>query len=217
VHDDLWCKLEKDELEQAQGESEAGPVVSVFKNLQSIAIEVNLAIKVHVVECLHGNLVAPAILGLIRSILEGKVVLNWAARERCLLGLARAERGCQIPEADQNRDGCEDAKENSSLEAPTDFPGQICGNNSNEGEQEEVRESLTARSIGWKRSIFYGWELQMVSVNSILICDVPYMLESRIRLTDVVLTPHSSNFSKVGVGALGVSMNSNSLSEPLTL
>jgi hypothetical protein len=35
--------------------------------------------------------------------------------------------------------------------------------------------------------------------------------------TEVVLTPHSSNFSNVGVGALGVSMNSNSLSEPLTL
>jgi hypothetical protein len=35
--------------------------------------------------------------------------------------------------------------------------------------------------------------------------------------TDVVLTPHSSNFSKVGVGALGVSMNSKSLSEPLVL
>lgn len=34
---------------------------------------------------------------------------------------------------------------------------------------------------------------------------------------DVVLTPHSSNFSKVGVGAFGVSMNSNSLSEPLVL
>jgi hypothetical protein len=37
------------------------------------------------------------------------------------------------------------------------------------------------------------------------------------QLTAVVLTPHSSNFSNVGVGALGVSMNSNSLSEPLML
>lgn len=36
-------------------------------------------------------------------------------------------------------------------------------------------------------------------------------------LTEVVFTPHSSNFSNVGVGALGVSMNSNSLSEPLML
>lgn len=35
--------------------------------------------------------------------------------------------------------------------------------------------------------------------------------------TEVVLTPQSSNFSKVGVGAFGVSMNSKSLSEPLTL
>ena len=38
-----------------------------------------------------------------------------------------------------------------------------------------------------------------------------------MQLTAVVLTPQSSNFSNVGVGALGVSMNSNSLSEPLTL
>ncbi len=38
-----------------------------------------------------------------------------------------------------------------------------------------------------------------------------------LALTDVVFTPHSSNFSNVGGGALGVSINSNSLSEPLTL
>lgn len=35
--------------------------------------------------------------------------------------------------------------------------------------------------------------------------------------TEVVLTPHSSNFSNEGVGALGVSMNSNSDSLPLVL
>lgn len=33
----------------------------------------------------------------------------------------------------------------------------------------------------------------------------------------MVRTPHSSNFSKEGVGALGVSMNSNSDSLPLVL
>lgn len=37
------------------------------------------------------------------------------------------------------------------------------------------------------------------------------------RLTDVVRTPQSSNFSNWGVGALGVSINSNSLSEPFAL
>jgi hypothetical protein len=36
-------------------------------------------------------------------------------------------------------------------------------------------------------------------------------------LTDVVRTPQSSNFSNWGVGALGVSINSNSLSEPFVL
>jgi hypothetical protein len=38
-----------------------------------------------------------------------------------------------------------------------------------------------------------------------------------VQHTEVVLTPQSSNFSKVGVGALGVSMKSNSLSELLAL
>lgn len=37
------------------------------------------------------------------------------------------------------------------------------------------------------------------------------------RHTEVVRTPQSSNFSKVGVGAFGVSMNSNSDSLPLVL
>ncbi len=36
-------------------------------------------------------------------------------------------------------------------------------------------------------------------------------------LTDVVRTPQSSDFSNWGVGALGVSINSNSLSEPFVL
>jgi hypothetical protein len=40
---------------------------------------------------------------------------------------------------------------------------------------------------------------------------------SRELLTFVVRTPQSSNFSNVEVGALGVSMNSNSDSEPFTL
>ena len=30
VHDDLWSELEEDELEQADGESEVGPVGSVL-------------------------------------------------------------------------------------------------------------------------------------------------------------------------------------------
>jgi hypothetical protein len=37
------------------------------------------------------------------------------------------------------------------------------------------------------------------------------------RLTAVVLTPHSSNFSKVGVWTFGVSINSKSLSETLAV
>jgi hypothetical protein len=42
-------------------------------------------------ECLHWNLVAPTILGLIGGILKGNVVLHGAPRESCLLRLARTK------------------------------------------------------------------------------------------------------------------------------
>jgi len=78
--------------------------MSVFHYLQRIAIEVNLAIEVHIVEGLHGNLAGASVLELVGFVLEGQVVFDRATRERGLFVLARTERGREVPEADQDRE-----------------------------------------------------------------------------------------------------------------
>ena len=129
MHDNLWCELEEDELEQAQGESEAGPVGSVLEDLEAVAIELNVAVKVHVVESLHWDLGLSAVLETVGLILEGEVMLNWATWGSRLLVLARAEAGHDSPKANENWNGCEQGKEDHGLQASTDLPCRVCWHN----------------------------------------------------------------------------------------
>jgi len=92
MHNNFWCKAEENKLEQAQREPETSPVMSVFHNLQSIPIEINISIKIHVVESFHWDLVLSAVFDLIGFILEGKVVFDWAAWKLGFLIFARTER-----------------------------------------------------------------------------------------------------------------------------
>jgi hypothetical protein len=122
MHDHLRGETEKDEFEEAESKSEARPIVPVLQYLKAVAIEVDVPIKVHVVERLKGNLVSSTILGLIGVMLEGQVVLDWATRKLDFLVLAWAERRRDSPEGHQDRDGGEEAKEDCGLQAASDFP-----------------------------------------------------------------------------------------------
>lgn len=89
MHNNFRGELEEDELEQAQGESKAGPIVSVLQDLQDVAVEINLAVKVLLHESFHRNLAVSTVFLLVFGIFEGKVVIDRATRELRLLGLAR--------------------------------------------------------------------------------------------------------------------------------
>lgn len=91
MHDNLWCEVEEDVLEEANGESEAGPVCAVLKDIQAVTIEFNVAVKVHVVEALHWDSGLAMVLQPIGLVLKGEVVLDWAARQPDFLVAARAE------------------------------------------------------------------------------------------------------------------------------
>lgn len=138
MHDELWCEAEKDVLENSNGKSEAGPIVPVLQNLQSIAIELDFTVKVHVLESLHGDLVPAAILDLIGIALEGKVMLDGASRKLDLVVLARAEGRHGRPESDQDGDGGEEAKEDGGLQPAADFPREVEGDEEEEGKEELV-------------------------------------------------------------------------------
>lgn len=123
--------------------------MSVFHNLEAVPIEVNVAIEVHVMESLHWNLVASSVLELVCLILEGKVVFDRAARKSGLFILARTERRGKVPEANQDGNCGEDTKEDAGLQPSTDFPGKVCWDECNEGDEEEVREAFVARAVSW--------------------------------------------------------------------
>lgn len=57
MHDDLGDHTGQKVAKQAKGELPIGPVVSVFHDLQCIALEVDFAIKVHLVKGFHWYLV----------------------------------------------------------------------------------------------------------------------------------------------------------------
>jgi hypothetical protein len=122
VHDNFRDEAKEEELEQTQSKSEACPVMSVLQDLQAIAIELNLTIKVHVVESLHGDLIPSAIPNLIRLVLEGKVMFDWASGKSGLFVLARSEHGVKQPEGGEDGDGGKESKEDGSLQPPSYLP-----------------------------------------------------------------------------------------------
>jgi hypothetical protein len=122
MHNSLWQQAEEEELEEAKGKSEAGPIMPVLQHLQTVAVEVNVAIKIHVMESFHGDLVLPAVLDLIRIILEGKIMLDWATRKLNLIVLSWSERRCDSPEGDKDGDGGKKGEEDCGLQTAADFP-----------------------------------------------------------------------------------------------
>jgi hypothetical protein len=163
VHNNLGREVEEDEFEQADGKSEAGPIMSVLQNLQTIAIELDVAIKVHVVESLHRNLVPTAVFNLVGFILEGEIVLDRTSRKSGLFILARSEGRCECPEAEEDREGGEETEENSGLQSTANFPGQVEWDEAKKGEEEDVGETFSSGAICRERCIFNCWVLRIES------------------------------------------------------
>jgi hypothetical protein len=70
MHDHLGEESKKEEADEANGEAEASPVVAVLEGLEGISLEVNLTIKVHLVEGLHCDLGLATVLEAIGLVLE---------------------------------------------------------------------------------------------------------------------------------------------------
>lgn len=159
VHDNLWSKLEEDELEQADGEPEADPVGSVLENLEAVAVELNIAIEVHVVKGLHWDLALSTVLELVGLVLKGEVVLDWASWKLDLLVLARAHARHDSPERDEDWDRGEEGEEDGGLQASADLPCRVCWHKKQQEEEDDIGERVAARTVGWERSVWDGWEL----------------------------------------------------------
>ena len=96
--------------------------MSVFHYLQTVPVKVNVAIKVHIMECLHWDLVSTSVLELVGLLLECKVVFDGAARNSGLFGLARTEGRGKVPESHQDWDRSEETEKDAGLQSAANFP-----------------------------------------------------------------------------------------------
>lgn len=85
--------------------------MSVFQSLQTVTVELNISIKVHVVESLHWNLVSTPVLEFVGLLLESKVMFDWASSISGFFIFARTEHRVQGPKSHEDGNGCEEAKE----------------------------------------------------------------------------------------------------------
>lgn len=156
MQNDLGHHASQEEDEQAHGELEAGPVVPVLEDLKSIALEVNLASKVLLVEGVHGNLVLAIVLVLVLLVIELDVVLDGLAGVARLFVLTRAKGGCHGPKGHENGNGTQDDEEEPCLQTTTDLEGEVEGNTSEQSKEDVVVEAVAAWAIGGQGSVLDG-------------------------------------------------------------
>lgn len=162
VHDDFGHHARQEEPEQAQGEAEVGPIVSVLENLKRVAIEVDIAVKVLFMERLHGDLAAATVLGLVLVLVEGEVRLDGCTRVLDLLVLAWSISRGKSPERHEDGNGSQDGEEDPCLETTIHLPGKVAGNTSKKADENLVVERLATSGIGWERCILDGGILKTI-------------------------------------------------------
>lgn len=156
MHDHLGEGLEEEELDQADGEAEASPVVAVLEHLQAVAVEVDVAVEVHLLERLHRDLVLAMVLGLVGGLLEGEVVLHRAAGQSGFLVLPGRERRDDEPEAAEDGKGGEDGKKDGSLQPAADLPREPERDEELETYEEPEREGVGTGAVGRQGGILDG-------------------------------------------------------------
>lgn len=119
MHKNFRYHAGEEEPVEAEGESEAGPIMPILHHLKRIAVEVNIPVKVLLVEGLHRDSRFSAILLLVLRFAKGEVVFNGESRKFRLFILAWGEAGGRHPEDRKDRDCEEDDEEDPCLQATT--------------------------------------------------------------------------------------------------
>lgn len=156
MQQELGNEAEQEVLEETHGELEVGPVMTVLKALQSVALEVNLAVEELLVENLHGDLALATVGGTVMLAVEVQVVLDGAATVLGLLGLAGGDARGDSPEGHQNGDGSEDSEEDGGVEATADLASQVPGHDGQQEEHQAIGEAVATRGVRGDGGILDG-------------------------------------------------------------
>lgn len=156
MHDDLRNHANEKVSNQTNGETETGPIVTELHDIQAVAVEVDVAVEIHLMEGLHGNLLLAIVLAFILRLLEGKVVLDALARVLGFLVLSGADGRDDHPVSSQERQTGEQREKEGRFGAAAELPGKPVGWDDQKGGEANQGEAVVASSISWKGRIFDG-------------------------------------------------------------
>ena len=163
----LGNHAEEEVLDQTESETGLGPVVAPFEDVEHVALELDLAIEVLLLESLDGDLLLAVVCIAVLLLVELEVVLDGLARELGLLVLAGRELRGQPPERPQNGEGGDQSNEDPCLQATSNLPGEVCGDTNYQRDESVVVERVAARALSRERGIGNGGILFTPAVSSI--------------------------------------------------
>lgn len=158
VHDHLRDEAQQEEAEKRQGEAEVGPIVSVLHHVQAVALEGDLAVKVQLVEGLHGDLGALAtvgflVLGLQFRGVELQVVRHGFPGQLDLLVEAGREQRQERPVGHQDGHREQQEEDHPGFEAETQLAGHQERDHHQKPGQRGVGEVLASGTVSGQGSI----------------------------------------------------------------
>lgn len=156
VHEDITGEGTKEEFHERPGKSEVSPVVAVLQDVKQIAVDIDLAVDVHLREVLERHFSPAMVLAPELISLEGEVRLDGLAGKLRLIVHARAEGGGPSPDGNQQREEKSDAEEPPGLPSAADVPTQEGRNTNQDSEQSLVAEAVVAAGFSGERSILDG-------------------------------------------------------------
>ena len=213
VHDGIRQEDKEEELDQANGEVEVGPVMTVLEDLESIALEVNIAVKVLLVEGLHGDLGLATVLVLVLLLLEVEVVLDTLVGKLDLVIFAGGDGRDGEPPGSEDGQVEDEGEEDEGFQPSTNLPLAVIGNSKKDGDEGDVAERVGTRAIGRERGVGNSGGLGDGVVSRLSHSKGVYT-QHRSKLTLVVVTPQSSKSSGSGSVDAGVWTKVKSCSTP---
>ena len=144
----IWEEGEEDEMEESPCEGEVGPVIAVLHDIEAVAIELCVTVKVYLIECLHWDLVTAAPSLAVFFLLKSYVVLDGAAGKLdFVVDVWRVGRSYG-PETNQNGQEEDQNERDGRLEAATEAVSDNGRDAEHQSSEEVAREGLRAGSLG---------------------------------------------------------------------
>lgn len=156
MHDELRNHAEEEVLDQSKGKAEIRPVMAHLHDLQTVAVEVDLAIEVLLMKRLHGDLMPAIVAVSVLLLVERQVVFDGLVWQLGLLVLSGSKLRREDPEGREDREIHEQGEKEPCLEASTQTPGEVGGNANEERDEQRIREVVGAGSFCGEGSIGNG-------------------------------------------------------------